>query len=94
MESDSERLWQTLSSRVAKKEEQLIHTLIPYQYDASWLGLTGYQATQEELKAGYPTHSPTITPKWIALTDQPFSSPAELLPAPSNPTDNTSPANP
>ncbi|KAH9460297.1 hypothetical protein Pst134EB_008478 [Puccinia striiformis f. sp. tritici] len=94
MESDSERLWQTLSSRVAKKEEQLIHTLIPYQYDAPWLGLTGYQATQEELKAGYPTHSPTITPKWIALTDQPFSSPAELLPAPSNPTDNTSPANP
>jgi hypothetical protein len=69
MESDSERLWFTLSSRIAKQEERIIHTLIPHRDAAPWLPVTDYQATQEELAAGYPKDPSIIAPKWITLTD-------------------------
>ncbi|KAA1070905.1 hypothetical protein PGTUg99_005117 [Puccinia graminis f. sp. tritici] len=63
MESDSERLWFTLSSRIAKQEEQIIHTLIPHRDAAPWLPVTDYQATQEELAAGYPKDPSIIAPE-------------------------------
>ncbi|EFP87834.2 uncharacterized protein PGTG_14549 [Puccinia graminis f. sp. tritici CRL 75-36-700-3] len=96
MESDSERLWFTLSSRIAKQEEQIIHTLIPHRDAAPWLPVTDYQATQEELAAGYPKDPSIIAPKWITLTKhhQPAAPSAELPPLLSHNAGNTLPAPP
>jgi hypothetical protein len=73
MESDSESLWFTLSSFIAKKEEQVIHTLIPYQRGTAWLPVTDYQPTEEELAADWSTNELGTSRKWLALTEDPAS---------------------
>ena len=66
VECNNERLWFTLYCLSAKRQEQVIHKLIPYQYDTPWLRLTDHVATQEELDRSYQS----IDRKWLTLTDR------------------------